>query len=224
MQADGNLVVIAPGNRPVWVSRTAGRGRSTLRVQDDGNVVVYGPRGPTWSWKAKASKPPAAKKPRPIKRLPPAPAPVPGLPPAPDPAPPPPRNLRAEADAIMNMSYVDFINFKRRHRPAPFNWFDNGCSFPTPPGWKQFFDKLCQLHDFGYRNYGRAPRNWPRLQLAPNEDMREHIDARFLYEAKRKCKDSYDRWWETDLKLGCYNAAGAMWTALRHGGRDAFYG
>jgi hypothetical protein len=41
MQSDGNLVVIAPGNRPVWSTNTAGNPGSDLELQDDGNLVVY---------------------------------------------------------------------------------------------------------------------------------------------------------------------------------------
>ena len=51
MQFDGNLVVIAPGGRAVWDSKTAGRGLSTLIIQHDGNAVVFGANGATWSWK-----------------------------------------------------------------------------------------------------------------------------------------------------------------------------
>jgi hypothetical protein len=41
MQSDGNLVLIAPGNRPVWASGTNGNPGAYLSVQNDGNVVIY---------------------------------------------------------------------------------------------------------------------------------------------------------------------------------------
>jgi hypothetical protein len=47
MQTDGNLVVYAKNespdtpNRPIWDSKTNGRGENYLRVQDDGNLVIY---------------------------------------------------------------------------------------------------------------------------------------------------------------------------------------
>ncbi|QXG74412.1 fibronectin type III domain-containing protein [Modestobacter sp. L9-4] len=49
MQPDGNLVVYAPGRRPVWDARSyAGAGRRMV-VQADGNVVVYNEfRAPVW--------------------------------------------------------------------------------------------------------------------------------------------------------------------------------
>jgi hypothetical protein len=49
-QGDGNLVIYtADRNGVVWSSRTNGRGASRLVAQSDGNVVLYGPGGPTWS-------------------------------------------------------------------------------------------------------------------------------------------------------------------------------
>ena len=40
MQRDGNFVVYTEGY-PLWVSNTNGRGFNYLRVQDDGNLVIY---------------------------------------------------------------------------------------------------------------------------------------------------------------------------------------
>lgn len=52
MQGDGNLVLIAPGNRPTWSSRTGGNPGSVLVMQADGNAVVYAPGNrPVW-WTA----------------------------------------------------------------------------------------------------------------------------------------------------------------------------
>lgn len=47
--------MIAPGNRPVWSTRTEGNRAATLRMQNDGNVVVYA-QGNRAIW---ASKQPA---------------------------------------------------------------------------------------------------------------------------------------------------------------------
>jgi hypothetical protein len=41
MQCDGNLVLIAPGNRPIWPSNTNRWPGSDLEMQGDGNAVVY---------------------------------------------------------------------------------------------------------------------------------------------------------------------------------------
>jgi hypothetical protein len=49
-QGDGNLVLVAPGNRPVWATGTSGNPGSVLVVQDDANVVVYAPGNrPVWA-------------------------------------------------------------------------------------------------------------------------------------------------------------------------------
>lgn len=51
MQSDGNLVLIAPGNIPIWQAGTGGRGGpdAFLQLQDDGNLVIYGNTGATWA-------------------------------------------------------------------------------------------------------------------------------------------------------------------------------
>jgi hypothetical protein len=50
MQANGNLVLIAPGNTPVWTSHTAGHGGASLVMQPGGNLAVVAPGGQAlWS-------------------------------------------------------------------------------------------------------------------------------------------------------------------------------
>ncbi|XP_002973748.2 mannose-specific lectin [Selaginella moellendorffii] len=46
LQPDGNLVVYDGNRRALWASGTDRSGGNTLRVQDDGNVVLY---RPVWS-------------------------------------------------------------------------------------------------------------------------------------------------------------------------------
>lgn len=45
MQSDGNLVLYAPGARPLWSSKTNGSGANRAVMQTDGNFVVYTPSG-----------------------------------------------------------------------------------------------------------------------------------------------------------------------------------
>jgi hypothetical protein len=45
LQADGNLVVYAPGRRALWHARTWGNPGVSLAVQDDGNLVLYSSAG-----------------------------------------------------------------------------------------------------------------------------------------------------------------------------------
>jgi hypothetical protein len=50
MQGNGNLVLIAPGNTPVWTSRTAGHRGASLTMQPGGNLVIAAPGGQAlWS-------------------------------------------------------------------------------------------------------------------------------------------------------------------------------
>jgi len=50
MQSDGNWVVTNPKNRAdVWDTKTFGNPGAVLRVQDDGNVVIYVGNKPIWS-------------------------------------------------------------------------------------------------------------------------------------------------------------------------------
>ncbi|MFD0517855.1 hypothetical protein [Paractinoplanes durhamensis] len=48
-QHDGNLVIYDYANRPLWASNTAGRGVSTMRLQDDGSLVFGSGAGENWS-------------------------------------------------------------------------------------------------------------------------------------------------------------------------------
>jgi hypothetical protein len=45
MQEDGNLVVYAAGDKPLWASGTNGNPLATLRFQQDGNIVIYSATG-----------------------------------------------------------------------------------------------------------------------------------------------------------------------------------
>jgi hypothetical protein len=41
MQTDGNFVVFGPGGNAIWSTGTSGQGAVIVRVQDDGNLVLY---------------------------------------------------------------------------------------------------------------------------------------------------------------------------------------
>jgi hypothetical protein len=50
MRANGNLVLVAPGNTPIWTSHTSGNEGASLVMQPDGNLAVVAPGGqPLWS-------------------------------------------------------------------------------------------------------------------------------------------------------------------------------
>jgi hypothetical protein len=49
LQADGNFVVYRSDGVPLWYSGTAGVSPVQLNLQNDGNLVLYGPNGAVWS-------------------------------------------------------------------------------------------------------------------------------------------------------------------------------
>ncbi|WP_433232236.1 phospholipase A2 [Actinomadura formosensis] len=114
----------------------------------------------------------------------------------------------------VGLSYTDFIKrkadfqqagcrkenyvYKGYHTPGctkpqpydAFDWTDDGCSGRDQIGgpsnvYRNLFNQPCQLHDFGYRNFGNG------LQLDRTETRRAWIDSRFLTEMRRVCDTSF---------------------------------
>jgi len=117
--------------------------------------------------------------------------------------------LKTQAIGIMNASYGEFMALKSSpSRNNRFDWASDGCSGPhtSPVDWLRPFylmhDAPCQLHDFGYRNFGNG------LRLERTESRREWIDGRFLSEMLRNCSD---HWWY----VGCETSARGFWGVVR---------
>jgi Prokaryotic phospholipase A2 len=121
--------------------------------------------------------------------------------------------LKREADRIMRMRYREFDRYKRFVAPWPFDWSDDGCSGPTPQGWRRVFRRACEQHDFGYRNYGKY------LSLGRTDATRGWIDDRFKREMTAICVDNY-----LVQRNSCLAAAHIMYAAVRAKGRPHFYG
>jgi hypothetical protein len=141
------------------------------------------------------------------------------------------------ADETMNLTYNAFVARKadfaskgcRTDQPKPFScrkpspyhafdWTDDGCSGrswpfvgPLSNVYRNLFNKPCQLHDFGYRNYGNG------LTLGRDEETRRWIDARFKIEMVRVCSNTFIRWWQKLNWLACRAEAGVVWAAVRNG-------
>lgn len=132
-----------------------------------------------------------------------------------------------QADHIMEMTYPEFIDYKTAVTtttyPNPFNWGADGCSgLPViKETYRTLFDTPCQMHDFGYRNYGRHN---PGLDLSPNEDTRAWIDGRFYTEMKRLCKDEYG-FWAAQGRAECLSKALVVYSFVRNTdwARNSFY-
>jgi hypothetical protein len=100
------------------------------------------------------------------------------------------------------------------HKPSPYNafdWSDDGCSPPTPDSWKSLFNGPCQLHDFGYRNFGKG------LSLGRNENTRSWIDNRFRIEMQRLCNNNFPHPWQYPNREACFNEAQIIWQGVRQG-------
>jgi hypothetical protein len=168
-----------------------------------------------------------------VPACPPSQGPPPGgaATPPPAPAPPPPApsgpTLRQRAHAIMDKTYSAFISYKRHVHPAPFDWSSDGCSIPGKgvPGWvgklvrsvASLFNQPCQLHDFGYRNFGSG------LKLGPDENTRHWIDDRFYHEMQRLCNRKYHVWYRIANKEACLNEAHGMFLAVRGFGESSYH-
>lgn len=147
------------------------------------------------------------------------------------------------ATETMNLTYTKFLDRKanfetngcRADKPKPggckkpspynsFDWTDDGCSGPwgISNTYRGLFNKPCQMHDFGYRNFGRADKG--RLYLGRDEDTREWIDRRFGSEMKRLCGEKFSGRWRVANRVKCRTDAQVMVDFLRHAGRNSFYG
>ncbi|WP_298797858.1 phospholipase A2 [uncultured Pseudonocardia sp.] len=131
-----------------------------------------------------------------------------------------------EAVRIMNLDYKSFITYKNKvDKVSQFNWTSDGCSSrwytaPVHPVYRNLFNRPCQQHDFGYRNFGTHEHG---LALSPTEDTRAWIDARFITEMNRLCDTNFRSWWQTYNKIACKGEASSMYAAVRNGGRGSFY-
>ncbi|WP_022927751.1 phospholipase A2 [Patulibacter americanus] len=117
-------------------------------------------------------------------------------------------------------------------------WDKNGCSVPKAileievgaGGWLRgkpvsyyagLFQKSCDRHDFGYRNYGS---NSDGLKLDPTESRRASIDTRFGSNMDHQCEEIFDREYVEALQRGlCFKAADAFQTAVQQQGQDHFF-
>ncbi|CAB4909028.1 unannotated protein [freshwater metagenome] len=117
------------------------------------------------------------------------------------------------------------------------NWGTNGCSVPEKllevelgyRSWKgkpiayysDIFEKSCDRHDFGYRNFGSKADG---LELAPTAAGKKAVDSRFMENMNIQCKQKFDRKYVEALQRGiCYKVADAFHLAVsRFGGKNYF--
>jgi hypothetical protein len=123
---------------------------------------------------------------------------------------------REQADKIMRMNYKQFAELRTSAaRPTGYRWDSDGC---TPDWAPQYFTRACDLHDFGYRNYGSARKNAPHL--SPTQQTKDWIDQRFYEEMVKICND------EAKTATGratCKQKATQLYNHVKQG-RAAFFG
>lgn len=114
--------------------------------------------------------------------------------------------------------------------PTELDWSNDGCSVPSAilkfpnigqvlATYKNIFEKSCDRHDFGYRNFGSRGA----LKLDPTEATRNRIDDRFYSNMRIQCQTRYDDWWDVPARQLCYGAAKTFYEAVDTFGKSAFY-
>jgi hypothetical protein len=122
--------------------------------------------------------------------------------------------------------------------PSQLIWKNNACSVPSKlmeaevgfGPWVRgkpvkyyagLFEKSCDRHDFGYRNYG-SDAGGPTLD--PSEARRLSINDRFYSNMRYQCQRIFSRKYvEAPQRGACYGAAKAFYTAVNLGGKPPFY-
>jgi hypothetical protein len=121
--------------------------------------------------------------------------------------------LTLTADGYMNVPLETFQNMRTLHAP-PYDWSADGCSFGEISGpFRDSFNRACNRHDFGYRNYGGQG-----LALDRTEGRRTRIDDRLRDDLNGLCRNEHRGITETP----CLAAAQAVYAAARSMGRSWF--
>lgn len=121
--------------------------------------------------------------------------------------------LLVQADGYMNLPLETFNTMRQLH-PPPFDWAADGCSFGEVSGpFRDAFNRACNRHDFGYRNYGGGG-----LALDVTEARRARVDDRLRDDLNGVCRGEFRGLTETP----CLAAAQAVYGAARAMGGSWF--
>jgi hypothetical protein len=164
--------------------------------------------------------------------------------PTPPPAPPKPAGpTRAQlAAAVKAVEYErvyggNWAHYKKLYPNNGINWNHNGCSVPKRlielhSGWvpigkglgyyANLFEKSCNRHDFGYRNYGSSTKGG--LKLDPTESRRDSIDTRLHKNMDYQCDRIFSRKYVEAVQRGaCHKASDVFYWAVSHFGGSHFF-
>lgn len=121
------------------------------------------------------------------------------------------------ANQVLALSLAKFTRLRKSSHTGidgTLEWSADGCSAPKAfAGYSMLFEKSCNRHDFGYRNFGNG---WAKgLALTSTPAKKDAIDKRFLGDMRRQC----------NANSNCLTAAQAYYGAVRKAGQaqTAFY-
>lgn len=124
------------------------------------------------------------------------------------------------AVVVMSKTLPNWLNLKNdtvRHGGfMSFDWTDDGCSVIDFRAWNFLFNKACQRHDFGYRNFGVRG-------LDRNEVRRKWVDDILNKDMQALCKP-YDTWSSKKTFFDCMGTADLMYQGVRAAGQKYFEG
>lgn len=146
--------------------------------------------------------------------------------------------LKAAATAVAfeTVGGSNYAKYKAKY-PKALNWGNDGCSVPAKVrnavpkmGWvldhySGVFQKSCDRHDFGYRNFGKnTTTKGAHPKFSPTQATKDKIDSRFLTNMRVQCDKRYDDVWDIPAKKACRGAANIFYAAVKYGGHDSFFG
>ena len=154
---------------------------------------------------------------------------------------PPAGPTRAELAAAVNAVEYERVygsNYRIYKAKYPNNgiiWANNGCSVPkailhlhpahlpigkTAAYYSKLFQKSCDRHDFGYRNYGGHTNG---LKLDPTEARRASIDNQLHSNMDYQCKKIFSRKYvEAVQRAACYKVSDIFYAAVHKYGKSKF--
>lgn len=130
----------------------------------------------------------------------------------------------------------NYAKYKAKY-PKALNWGNDGCSVPNviylAPGvaavvkaYGSVFEKSCDRHDFGYRNFGKNTKDTPgpHPKFSPTRATKDKIDSRFYSNMKAQCDSKFGGTLKAPLRAACKGAAKTFYEAVSRFGDKAFFG
>ncbi len=127
----------------------------------------------------------------------------------------------------------NYAKYKEKY-PKALNWGNDGCSVPSEvllfgglgaaiKAYGGVFEKSCDRHDFGYRNFGKNTSTaGVHPKFSPTRATKDKIDSKFYSNMKVQCESKYGSL--NPLRAACKAAAKVFYEAVSHRGDKAFFG